>query len=110
MQAHLPVHTGADILSDPRQAEALRLRVELLLGDDGGDVVLDFTGINGVSEAFLDALLGPLQDRFGRVLAERLHLDGCSAALLSDMRFVAERGRPSEVASPPLRRDRSAAA
>ena len=110
MQAYLPVHTGADHLDDPRQAEALCRCIELLLEGEDAGVVLDFTGIDGVSEAFLDALFGPLQERFGPVLADRLHLDGCSAVLLADMRGVAEQGRPAEIGRAAPRQPRSAAA
>ena len=110
MRANLPITAGTDILTDCQQADALRRRLEPILTGDDVRVVLDFSGINGVSVEFLDALLGPLHERFGPQLAERLHLDGCSAALLNDLRSAAEQGRSADITTADANRRRSAAA
>ena len=102
---------GNDILVDAANASALRTRVEDCLDRSAEVVVLDFAGVNGVSNDFADALLGPLFDLLGDALSEKVLLDNCSASVLADLRCLAEMHRPVEISPRPsaAKRGRQAA-
>ncbi len=96
MEQVLTAFAGNDILTEASAAERLRAAIEERLAHSAEIVVLDFTGINGVSSDFVDALLGPLFELLGDTLPERVLLDNCSASVLNDFKCVAETGRSAK--------------
>ncbi len=99
MEQVLAVFRGADILKHAGDAGALRREIEEVLRE-GEDtvVVLDFAGVNGLSHGFVDELLAPLFDLLGEAMPDRVLLDNCSAAVLNDLKCVADMARPVAMA------------
>ncbi len=105
----LPVLADSDIVSSASEADDLLIVINRVL-DSGDTVILDFAGVNGVEPAFVDALLDPLHDRLGDTLPDHVLLENCSASVLTDLRNVAETGRPALAgAAAPTRAGRHAA-
>lgn len=70
-------------------ARALRLKVENLLPDMDGPLVLDFDGVERAASSFLDELLGRLAERLGAdQFRERIKVSGAPQALLDMANMV----------------------
>lgn len=71
-------------------AHDLRGRVRSALEHDRDcTVVLDLSGVEGVSHSFADELLSPLSEWLDEAFADRVILAGCSQDVLDELEAVA---------------------
>jgi hypothetical protein len=86
----MPLYRGHRFLGGRSVAHRVRRDAEVLLGSNPKAVViLDFSGVEGVSHSFADELLTPLSELLKSTTRERVFLKNCASEVLEELELVA---------------------
>lgn len=90
MAQEFRLYRGHRFLGGRGVAHEVRLAAEdLLRRDPAAVVLLDFSGVEGVSHSFADELLSPLNDLLHEAVKDRVWLVNCSDEVLEELELVA---------------------
>lgn len=90
----LTLNRGHRFLGGRGTAHAARRAAEELLGHDpSAVVVLDFSGVEGVSHSFADELLSPLSELLHEAMQHRVLLANCADDVREELELVASMHR-----------------
>lgn len=77
---------GGRAVAHAVRKEALRFLAE----HPDGAVVLDFSGVRGVSHSFADELLSPFSEELGQAVPNRVRIENASPGVVEMLRLVAD--------------------